>query len=229
MATVTGFEMGSQVHCSDGACGSLLRLVVDPVARALTHLVVEPTHRVGMARLVPIAKSESVGRHIELSCTLAEFDRFDAAEQMQFLPGNGDEWGLDDGQVLSWPYYGLETGDVGMPTGFGGNITPPIVHDRVPVGDVEVCHGDPVQATDGWIGRVQGLVIDPRDHHVTHVLLQEGHLWGRREVAIPIAAVVSVDEGIALTLNKGEVQHLPPVDLDSGSVPPPRAGGSSRP
>jgi hypothetical protein len=25
--------------------------------------------------------------------------------------------------------------------------------------------------------------------HVTHVLLQEGHLWGRKEVAIPITAV----------------------------------------
>jgi hypothetical protein len=182
-----------------------------------------------MARLVPVARSESVGPRVELSCTLAEFDRFEAAEHLQFLPGNGDEWGFDDGQVLSWPYYGLETGDAGMPAGFGGNVTPPIVYDRVPVGEVEVCHGDAVHATDGWIGRVQGLVIDPRDHHVTHVLLQEGHLWGHREVAIPIVAVVSVDEGIQVTLTKGEVKKLPSVDLDRESIPAPRADGSPRP
>ena len=70
-------------------------------------------------------------------------------------------------------------------------------------------------ATDGSIGRVQGLVIDPRNHHVTHVLLQEGHLWGRKEVAIPITAVTEVsDEGIKLSLARHDVQELPPVDID---------------
>ena len=74
--------------------------------------------------------------------------------------------------------------------------------------------GEQVHATDGDIGRVQGLVIDPRDHHVTHVLLQEGHLWGRKDVAIPIGAVTGVDDGIQLSITKDEVQDLPPVDID---------------
>ncbi len=60
---------------------------------------------------------------------------------------------------------------------------------------------------------VQGLVIDPGSHHVTHVLLQEGHLWGRKEVAIPISAVAGVDDGIRLSISKHEVQDLPPVDI----------------
>ena len=74
--------------------------------------------------------------------------------------------------------------------------------------------GDHVQATDGDIGRVQGLVIDRGSRHVTHVLLQEGHLWGRREVAIPVSAVASTGDGIQLTITKQEVQDLPPVDID---------------
>ena len=41
--------------------------------------------------------------------------------------------------------------------------------------------GDPVHALDGEIGRVQGLLVDPDDHRVTHVLLEEGHLWGRKK------------------------------------------------
>lgn len=48
--------------------------------------------------------------------------------------------------------------------------------------------GDYVHATDGDIGRVQSLVSDRGSRHVTHVLLQEGHLWGRKEVAIPVDA-----------------------------------------
>ncbi len=86
--------------------------------------------------------------------------------------------------------------------------------DRVPVGEVEVRRGDHVHATDGAIGRVQGLVVHPGDHHMTHVLLDEGHLWGKKEVAIPIAAVQSVGDGVRLTLTKDEVRELPPVELD---------------
>src|ERR1035438_3825591 len=57
-------------------------------------------------------------------------------------------------------------------------------------------------------------VIDPNSHSVTHVLLQEGHLWGRKEVAIPISAVTGVDDGIRLSITKQQVQDLPPVDVD---------------
>ena len=65
------------------------------------------------------------------------------------------------------------------------------------------------------IGRVQGLVIDPQDHHVTHMLLEEGHLWGKKEIAIPIGAVEDMAaDGVRLNLTKDEVRDLPPVDLD---------------
>ena len=45
---------------------------------------------------------------------------------------------------------------------------------------------------------------------MTHVLLQEGHLWGRKEVSIPISAVTSVNDGIRLNLTKKQVEDLPP-------------------
>jgi sporulation protein YlmC with PRC-barrel domain len=89
-----------------------------------------------------------------------------------------------------------------------------VTRDRVPVGDVDVRRGQHVQATDGEIGRVRGLVVDPKDHHVTHVILDEGHLWGRKQVAIPIGSVTEVTDGISLSLTKDEVRDLSPVDLD---------------
>jgi len=61
---------------------------------------------------------------------------------------------------------------------------------------------------------VAGLVADPASQHVTHVLLMEGHIWARKEVAIPVAAVKEVaDDGIHLNITKQEVGDLPPVDL----------------
>jgi hypothetical protein len=58
---------------------------------------------------------------------------------------------------------------------------------------------------------VEGFVVDPADNKVTHVLLQEGHMWGRNEVAIPVSAVVSVDVGIRLNITKKQVEDLPPL------------------
>jgi hypothetical protein len=48
---------------------------------------------------------------------------------------------------------------------------------------------------------------------VTHVLLDEGHLWGKKRVAIPISAVKDVKGGVRLTFTKDQVRDLPPVDL----------------
>ena len=60
--------------------------------------------------------------------------------------------------------------------------------------------------SDRW----QGFLVDPGDHRVTHVLLQEGHFWGRKEVAIPVSAVTGVENGIRLNMTKKQIEDLPP-------------------
>jgi hypothetical protein len=42
------------------------------------------------------------------------------------------------------------------------------------------------------------------------VLLREGHLWGRKEIAIPVSAVTGVQNGIRLNITKQQVEALPP-------------------
>jgi sporulation protein YlmC with PRC-barrel domain len=218
MTSTTEFRIGSDVSCSDGACGELSRVVIDPVARALTHLVVGPKHLQAAGRLVPVDLVGSTEHEIRLRCTTAEFDALERAEENQFLPGADGHWGYGEGEIMSWPYYGLGMGGMGMGgMGLGNmNAAPQVITlDRMPVGDVAVRRGEHVHATDGDIGRVQGLVVDPADHHVTHVLLAEGHLWGRKEVAIPIGAVTAVDDGVRLSLTKDDVADLTPIELDS--------------
>jgi sporulation protein YlmC with PRC-barrel domain len=210
MSEATEFTIGSEVACSDGVCGELTRVVVDPVARALTHLVVEPTNRQGIGRLVPVELVESTGGEIRLRCTTSKFKALEDAEETRFLPGASGAWGYGQGQMLSMPYFGLGMGGMGMGMGAGPQA---VVYDRVPAGEVEVRRGEHVHATDGPIGQVQGLVIDPSDHHVTHVLLDEGHLWGKKRVAIPISAVQDVKHGVQLSVTKDQVRDLPPVDL----------------
>ena len=93
-----------------------------------------------------------------------------------------------------------------------------ITYDTLPLGEVAVRRGERVHATDGTIGQVQGLVIDPGSRHVTHLLLQEGHLGGRKQIAIPITAVTAAGEdGVQLSITKQQVQDLPPVGIDHPS------------
>jgi hypothetical protein len=152
----------------------------------------------------------------EVTCSAMEFDALEAAEETRFLPGAGEQMGYGAGQALAWPYYGLGGGMGGIGMGGVGMANSPqvVIEDRVPAGEVEVRRGEHVQASDGNIGRVHGLVIDPSDHPVTHVLLEEGHIWDKKEIAIPIGAVKDVSAGgVRLNLSREEVRDLPPVDL----------------
>jgi sporulation protein YlmC with PRC-barrel domain len=217
MADTTQFTIGTEVSGSDGAVGKLVRVIVDPTVEEVTHLAVEPEHRPDLGRLVPLDLVEFGGAAggIRLRCTKAEFENLDPAEDTQIIPASDGYGGYGAGQIGYMPYYGLEGGGLAVPDiGVGGGALEPqvVATDSIPLGEVEIRRGDCVQATDGDIGRVQGLVIDLGSRHVTHFLLQEGHLWGKKEVAIPISAVTSTSDGIVLKISKQEVQDLPPVD-----------------
>ena len=62
---MTTLVIGSGAVGSDGYRGEVLALVIDPAARTVTHLVVEPHGRAGLARLVPLDLAD-----------LADFRRF---------------------------------------------------------------------------------------------------------------------------------------------------------
>lgn len=211
--TQTPFMIGAGVSCADGPCGAVIRVVINPVTRKLTHLVVEPEGRRGLGRLVPLELADATGGEIRLRCTMAEFEKLDPAEETQFVPGTRGYEAYGPEQVVSWPWLSLG-GTTGVEGDMVAGVSETVTYDAIPVGEVAVRRGDRVHATDGEIGHVEGLVIDPRNHHVTHVLLQEGHLWGRKDVAIPIGVVTRADDGIRLSLTKDEVRDLPAVDID---------------
>ena len=230
ISSATEYIIGSEVAGSDGVCGDLQRIIVDPAARTITHLVIEPRHRPGDGHLVPVELVDCAGNQIQLRCTTSEFQKLEDAEETHFLPEAGKASYTQD-QMRSIPAYGGLAGGGGM-AGLGpapatggmgvggmgamgrGPVRQAIVtEDQVPAGEIQLCGGQPVHATDGTIGRVQGLAADPSDHHVRHVLLDDGHLWGKKRVAIPIGAVTGVDDGVRLNLAKDQVRDLPAIDV----------------
>jgi sporulation protein YlmC with PRC-barrel domain len=216
MARTMPFRIGADVSCTDGAFGQVSRIIVNPVAREVTHLVVDPKHRHGPGRLVPVDLVDATTGQIRLRCTLAEFHTLRPGQETESVPdldptGHGPPDSAPN--LVNWltPYPFMR-----VARDRGGPESPQeVTVDSVPFGEVDIRRSLTVCATDGEIGHVQGLVVERGGHHVTHVLLQEGHMWGRKEVAIPIGAVTKIGTLlIHLSLTKHQVKDLPPMDID---------------
>jgi len=190
------FAMGATASCVAGPGGKVSRMIIDPATETVTHLVIQPKHPLGVGRLVPLDLVETTAGDIRLRCTVEEFGELEPAQETELI---------DDVTA------GLGIGGLNAPMGVISPVQT-ILEDVVPLGEADVDRGDPVHALDGEIGRVQGLLVDPHDHRVTHVLLEEGHLWGRKKVSIPASAVTGVENGIRLSLTKKQVEDLPPAD-----------------
>jgi len=210
-------EIGIRVRCTDAAYGELADIVIDPLEKRVTHLVVRPEQGEGEGRLVPIrlAKGEDgAQREIELDCTLDEAQAFESVHERAYLrlgerPAEDPDWDIGVEDVLAMPYYAGP--DVGpYPGQLDSHVT--MYYDRVPKGEVEVRRASAVVSSDGHsLGEVDGFVVDA-DEHITHFVLERGHLWGRKEVTIPIGAVAKVEsDAVYVALSKDEVGDLPAV------------------
>jgi sporulation protein YlmC with PRC-barrel domain len=210
------YTIGSGVRCADGECGSVKRVVIDPVARQVTHLVVDPG-RGAADRLVPTALVDAEAEGIKLTCGLDAFEGMERAEEGQFLPGgDDDDFGYEPAQTLLWPYFGPGLALAGPlnAAALAGSAGRPETRERVPAGEVQIRRGEPVEATDGQGGRVHGLLV-AHDQTVTHVLLNEGHLWGKKTIAVPIADVERVGATIRVAYTKDQLKDFPGIDLST--------------
>jgi sporulation protein YlmC with PRC-barrel domain len=71
-----------------------------------------------------------------------------------------------------------------------------------------------VKTGEGKVGTVDELVVDPDSGNITHLLMLKGHLWGKKDVAIPITAIDLVDaDGIHLNIDKEAIKALPTVPV----------------
>jgi sporulation protein YlmC with PRC-barrel domain len=206
-------ELDKPVLCEEDEVGKLADIVIDPVAKRVTHLVVKSKHGAAMSHLVPIelAETSEQADGIVLTCSRAELDALPPVEEFAYLrlgdaATHDPAWDVGVSDVLALPYYD-STGLAG-PVDAVGDMG--VVYDRVPKGEVELRRASRVMASDGhYLGDVDGFLVDDGDH-ITHFVLERGHLWGRREVTVPIGAVESVQSDVVtLKLSKDEVGDLP--------------------
>jgi hypothetical protein len=212
--SVVRLDLGCPVRCTDDAFGELADVVIDPTTRRVTHLVVQP-RRESDPRLVPVERArggEEADGTIVLDGTVAEIGQLERVREAAYLrlgefPVEDPDWEVGIEQMLAQPYYqGLDV--VGAePIAYDDHVM--WQYHRIPKGDVEIRRASPVMSADQHhLGHVDGFIVDS-DDHIGHLVLEHGHLWGKREVVIPIGAVAHVEtDAVVLTLSKDEVGAL---------------------
>jgi sporulation protein YlmC with PRC-barrel domain len=82
-------ELGKAVRCSDERYGKLADIVIDPIAKRVTHLVVRPEKGDDIARLVPIELVEpdkdDDTREIKLRCTAEGVRGLEHVQEFAYL------------------------------------------------------------------------------------------------------------------------------------------------
>lgn len=196
--------LSAEVRCGGSSCGSLVAVVLNPVTEQVTHLVVKERHSPHTQRLVPIdLVVRTTPQHIELRCSPAGLSKMDPFIETEFIRTEVPYYGTD-ALVYHWA-FALPEAETKMVS---------VQHERIPPGELTIHRGAPVRATDGHLGKVDEFLVDRTDSHITHLVLREGHLWGRKDVAIPVSQIDRIHEDVVcLRLSKQEVEALPSIPI----------------
>lgn len=193
-----------EVFCAGRVCGRSTCLIINPVNERVTHLVVTESAFPNIERLVPVDNIiESTPNSIQLRCSQDNLSDMDTFEETDFIEAGQMEASLPYSVPYQvWPYAMYEA------------LPMPLEHEQIPTGEVAIRRGTPVRATDGQVGKVDEFLVDPENDTISHLVLREGHLWGQKDITIPVSEIDKItDESVYLKLDKKAIETLPAVPI----------------
>jgi sporulation protein YlmC with PRC-barrel domain len=193
-----------EVYCTDGLAGRSTYVIVNPLSRKVTHLVVKETGAPHTEHLVPVnLVTETTHDLVRLGCIRDQLKNMEPFIETEYIREGIPDYERYEDSYMVWPYQVPEV-----------TRSVPVRHKRVPHGELAVRRGARVRASDGRIGRIDEFLVDPEDGHITHLILREGHLWGEKDVTIPISEIERIEENMVyLKLNKRDIGKLPAIPI----------------
>ncbi len=201
-------RLGQAVYATDGLFGELGDIVIEPEARTVTHLIVQPHRRHYQARLVPIWLAKVEGDTIKVGLDtprIRQLQRVNFAEYVRY--GHpidlDDEWDVGITDVVYMPH---------MDPDFDEDIIDhqvEVAFDRIPKDECEIRRASEVVTSDQLaVGSVDGFLTDG-DQLVAVVVRARG----KRPVAVPLRAVARVlNDRIELAIDQASFEDLPASD-----------------
>ena len=211
---MTEIPLKANVQCTDSQCGKSTDVIINPVTKVVTHFALKDKKLPeNPTRLVPIDKVASATHDtITLNCTRDDVIKMAAFIVTNFIQETGAGQAYASDAVYATPYAydnPSESEYVVNNTGYDA-----IDEQQLPKGELSLHAGMKVEASDGKVGKLDELVLDPKSGELTHIQMREGHLWGKKDVAIPIANVDFTDgDTVQLKIDKAAVKALPAVKV----------------
>jgi len=196
----------AQVECTDGVCERSVYVLINPLVEQVTHLIVKEDSSPNTEYIVPVnVISETIADTIRLTCSKVELKQMKPFVKTEFVKD----------RVLD--YAGYRGGISGVGSYFylpyvTSEIRVPVTKDQqqIPPGELAVHRGIRVDATDGYVGKVDEFIVNPDNGHITNLVMREGHLWGQKDVIIPISAMEDTgDDTLFLSIDKHQIESLP--------------------
>jgi sporulation protein YlmC with PRC-barrel domain len=203
--------LNAQVECTDGVCGRSAFVLINPVVEEVTHLVVREDSFPNKEYIVPVdLVAETVADTIQLRCNKAELEKMDPFIVTRYIkdkvPERFSRYGGGMYGMGSTYYLPYNAPDI--------TISTRVEDQQIPPGELAVYRGTRVEATDGYVGKVDEFVVNPENCHITHLVMREGHLWGKKDVIIPLSAMGEThDDTVYLKLDKHQIEALPTFPL----------------
>lgn len=209
-------RLGQKVFASDGLFGELGDIIVDPISKAVTHIVAKPHDQHHQARLIPIwlvaesTRGLNVGldtKHLRQLRTVTYSDYVKLGETIDV----GDDWDIGTAAVLALPYYEVEFDMTWHDDRVGAAF------DHIPKGQCEVRRSSDVVSADGkTVGHVHGMLTDRND--IKAIIVRCGLPGFRHDVLVPLVAILSVSsDRIDLSLSEEQFELLPQTEMLSAS------------
>ena len=201
----------AQVECTDGVFGHSVFVLINPVLDKVTHLVVKEASSPNTEYIVPVESvSEIKAGTIRLRCSKEELEKMDPFFKTTYVEEKAANWSFGYGGER----YGIGTFYYLPYVDIDKVVRVPVETQQIPPGELAVRRGTRVKATDGYVGHVDEFVVNPENGHITHLVMREGHLWGQKDVIIPLAAMGDTREDtVFLKLDKHQIESLPTFPL----------------
>jgi hypothetical protein len=171
-------------------------IVLEPLSRRVTHLVVRPHDPLAQARLVPyeLVRGDTPSGQLTLGCTVQEAHGLESVRAVSHTsldqaPVEEADWEVGVQDVQPVPHY-----DAGAFVDYGPTAELEVVrvYDRIPKGHVEVRRESTVTTGDGRIaGALEGMGC--QGAALSELILGRGHLWWKRQVIVPVEDVATVE------------------------------------
>jgi len=190
--------LGARVQCTDGHGGSVTGLIVEPLARRLTHIVVQDYTMPAVEHLVAIARvAETTHDLVALDCTRETLAALEPFAEERYISSNASD---EEPFYAVDPFAEFEADHI------------PLVTEHIPPGELAIRRGAQILASDGHAGELTAFVVDRASGGISSIILRLGHWLTRREQVIPIAAVERIESGtLYLTLARDQIATLPAI------------------